>query len=140
VEIFKDYDVIIDGTTNFPTRYLVNTLPQGGRARRARPIFRFEAMVSGLQAARGPLLRCQVPEPPPADLPRPAPKPACWAVLPASSQHPGHGPSAHHWGLGDPLVGRLLAYDAPRIVPPFKVPRDPSAQLLHRPAQLAIAE
>src|SRR5437763_8331056 len=114
LQIFEGYDVIVDGTDNFPTRYLVNDaslkldIPVVHGS-----IFRFEGMASVYLPHQGPCYRCQVPEPPPAEL---APSCAEAGVL---GVLPGIVGSIQAMetikillGLGDPLVGRLLAYDA----------------------------
>jgi molybdopterin/thiamine biosynthesis adenylyltransferase len=67
--IAADYDVIIDGTDNFPTRYLVNDVcVMTGKPNIYGSIFRFEGQVSVFWAERGPCYRCLFPEPPPPGL------------------------------------------------------------------------
>jgi molybdopterin/thiamine biosynthesis adenylyltransferase len=122
------WDVIIDGTDNFPTRYLVNDASLLKRIPVVHgSIFRFEGQVTVFDPYRGPCYRCLVPEPPPAEL-----APSC-AEAGALGVLPGIVGSIQAveaikllLGIGDPLLGRLLAYDALeesfRI---FKVRRDP---------------
>ena len=69
LEIFKDYDIVIDGTDNFPTRYLVNdACVLLGKPNVYGSIFRFEGQASVFDAAQGPCYRCLYPEPPPPGL------------------------------------------------------------------------
>jgi len=144
LDIFAGYDVIVDGTDNFPTRYLVNDaslkldIPVVHGS-----IFRFEGQVSVYLPHDGPCYRCQVPEPPPAEL---APSCAEAGVL---GVLPGIVGSIQAMeaiklllGLGEPLAGRLLAYDAlEESFRTFKVNRDPECAACSIPAdQLVIAE
>jgi molybdopterin/thiamine biosynthesis adenylyltransferase len=86
LEIFKDYDVIADGTDNFQTRYLVNdACVLLGKPNAYGSIFRFEGQASVFATEEGPCYRCLYPEPPPPGLVPPAPKAACSAFCPASS-------------------------------------------------------
>ena len=69
LDIFKDYDIIVDGTDNFPTRYLVNdACVLLGKPNVYGSIFRFEGQVSIFYAKEGPCYRCLYPEPPPPGL------------------------------------------------------------------------
>src|SRR2546426_56524 len=69
LDIFKDYDVIADGTDNFPTRYLVNdACVLLGKPNAYGSIFRFEGQASVFYAKEGPCYRCLYPEPPPPGL------------------------------------------------------------------------
>jgi sulfur-carrier protein adenylyltransferase/sulfurtransferase len=69
LNLFKDYDIIVDGTDNFPTRYLVNdACVLSGKPNVYGSIFRFEGQASVFWAARGACYRCLYPEPPPAGL------------------------------------------------------------------------
>ena len=86
LDIFAGYDVIVDGTDNFPTRYLVNDaslkldIPVVHGS-----IFRFEGQASVYLPHQGPCYRCQVPEPPPAELAPSCAEAACSACCPGSS-------------------------------------------------------
>jgi molybdopterin/thiamine biosynthesis adenylyltransferase/rhodanese-related sulfurtransferase len=144
LEIFKDYDVIIDGTDNFPTRYLVNDASLKVDVPVVHgSIFRFEGMVSVYKPHAGPCYRCQVPEPPPADLAPSCAEAGVLGVLPGIiGSIQAMEAIKLILGLGDPLVGRLLAYDAlEESFRTFKVPRDPEcAACSIDPAQLVIAE
>ncbi|HEX2273779.1 MAG TPA: molybdopterin-synthase adenylyltransferase MoeB, partial [Acidimicrobiales bacterium] len=128
LDVIDGYDVIVDGTDNFPTRYLVNDASLVKRIPVVHgSIFRFEGQVTVFNPYVGPCYRCLVPEPPPAEL---APSCAEAGVL---GVLPGIVGSIQAMeaikvvlGLGDPLVGRLLAYDAlEESFRTFKVSRDP---------------
>jgi molybdopterin/thiamine biosynthesis adenylyltransferase/rhodanese-related sulfurtransferase len=114
LSIIEGYDVIVDGTDNFPTRYLVNDASVlTGIPVVHGSIFRFEGQVTVFDPTRGPCYRCLLPEPPPAEL---APSCAEAGVL---GVLPGIVGSIQALeaikvllDLGDPLIGRLLTYDA----------------------------
>src|SRR3954453_23182557 len=144
IDIFRDYDVVLDGTDNFPTRYLVND----ASLKTETPvihgsIFRFEGQASVYLPHQGPCYRCQVPEPPPAELAPSCAEAGVLGVLPGIiGSIQAMEAIKLILGLGDPLVGRLLAYDAlEESFRTFKVPRDPEcAACSIDPAQLVIAE
>src|SRR5436190_31198 len=144
IGIFSDYDVVVDGTDNFPTRYLVNDASLKTRTPVVHgSIFRFEGQASVYLPYEGPCYRCQVPEPPPADLAPSCAEAGVLGVLPGIiGSIQAMEAIKLVLGLGDPLVGRLLAYDAlEESFRTFKVPRDPEcAACSIDPAQLAIAE
>jgi molybdopterin/thiamine biosynthesis adenylyltransferase/rhodanese-related sulfurtransferase len=128
LDVIDGYDVIVDGTDNFPTRYLVNDASLLKRIPVVHgSIFRFEGQATVFAPYEGPCYRCMIPEPPPAEL---APSCAEAGVL---GVLPGIVGSIQAMeaiklllGLGDPLVGRLLAYDAmEESFRTFKVHRDP---------------
>ena len=128
LDIIDGYDVIVDGTDNFPTRYLVNDASLLKRIPVVHgSIFRFEGQVTVFAPYEGPCYRCMIPEPPPAEL---APSCAEAGVL---GVLPGIVGSIQALeaikvllDLGDPLIGRLLAYDAlEESFRTFKVRRDP---------------
>jgi molybdopterin/thiamine biosynthesis adenylyltransferase/rhodanese-related sulfurtransferase len=144
VDIFKEYDVIVDGTDNFPTRYLVNdaSLKTGVPVVHGS-IFRFEGQVSVYKPHEGPCYRCQEPEPPPAELAPSCAEAGVLGVLPGIiGSIQAMEAIKIILGIGEPLVGRLLAYDAyDESFRTFKVPRDPEcAACSIDPAQLVIAE
>ncbi|NNN21064.1 MAG: molybdopterin biosynthesis protein MoeB, partial [Acidimicrobiales bacterium] len=129
LEIFDGYDVIVDGTDNFPTRYLVNDaslikdIPVVHGS-----IFRFEGQITVFQPWIGPCYRCLVPEPPPAEL---APSCAEAGVLGVLCGIVGSLEAVEAikllLGIGDSLSGRLLSYDAlGQEFRTFKVRRDPN--------------
>lgn len=112
--IIADYDVIIDGTDNFPTRYLLND----AAILLNKPVihgsvFRFEGQLTVLKPHDGPCYRCLYPEPPPAAL---APSCAEAGVLGVLPGIVGLLQATEAikliLGIGEPLVGRLLTYDA----------------------------
>jgi molybdopterin/thiamine biosynthesis adenylyltransferase/rhodanese-related sulfurtransferase len=128
LDIIDGYDVIVDGTDNFPTRYLVNDASLIKRIPVVHgSIFRFEGQATVFAPYVGPCYRCMIPEPPPAEL---APSCAEAGVL---GVLPGIVGSIQAMeaiklllDLGDPLIGRLLAYDAlEESFRTFKVHRDP---------------
>ncbi len=129
LEIFADYDVVIDGTDNFPTRYLSNdACVLLGKPNVYGSIFRFEGQASVFDATRGPCYRCLFPEPPP-----PGAVPSCaeggvLGVLPgiiATIQ--ATEAIKLITGAGSPLAGRLLLYDALRMeFNEFQLKKDPA--------------
>ncbi|MDQ4130346.1 MAG: molybdopterin-synthase adenylyltransferase MoeB [Actinomycetota bacterium] len=129
LDVIDGYDVIIDGADNFPTRYLLNDASLLKRIPVVHgSIFRFEGQITVFTPYEGPCYRCLFPEPPPTEL---APSCAEAGVL---GVLPGIVGSIQAMeaiklvlGLGDALVGRLLAYDAvEESFRTFRVPRDPS--------------
>jgi adenylyltransferase/sulfurtransferase len=114
MELFADYDIVADGTDNFPTRYLVNdACVLSGKPNVYGSIFRFEGQVSVFDAKHGPCYRCLFPEPPPPGLVPSCAEGGVLGVL------PGIVGSLQALevlkiiiGAGDPLYGRLLIFDA----------------------------
>jgi molybdopterin/thiamine biosynthesis adenylyltransferase/rhodanese-related sulfurtransferase len=129
LDIIDGYDLIVDGTDNFPTRYLVNDASLLKRIPVVHgSIFRFEGQVTVFDPYNGPCYRCMIPEPPPAEL---APSCAEAGVLGVLPGIVGSIQAIEAikvlLGLGDPLIGRLLAYDAlEQSFRTFKVRRDPA--------------
>src|SRR3954447_2734683 len=143
LEIIDGYDVIVDGTDNFPTRYLLNDASLLKRIPVVHgSIFRFEGQVTVFDPYNGPCYRCLLPEPPPPEL---APSCAEAGVL---GVLPGIVGSIQALeaiklilDLGEPLRGRLLAYDAlEQSFRSFKVRRDPSCPACGENANIVIAE
>ncbi|MCO5177258.1 MAG: molybdopterin-synthase adenylyltransferase MoeB [Thermomicrobiales bacterium] len=114
LEIFKDYDIIIDGTDNFPTRYLVNdACVMLGKPNVYGSIFRFEGQISVFDATQGPCYRCLYPEPPPPGLVPSCAEGGVLGVLPGTVGVMQATEAVKLiLGIGEPLVGRLLRYDA----------------------------
>jgi sulfur-carrier protein adenylyltransferase/sulfurtransferase len=144
MDIFAGYDLIVDGTDNFPTRYLVNDaslkldIPVVHGS-----IFRFEGQASVYLPHQGPCYRCQVPEPPPPDLAPSCAEAGVLGVLPGIiGSLQAMEAIKVLLGLGDPLVGRLLAYDALEgSFRTFKLNRDPGCPACSIPKdQVVIAE
>ncbi len=114
LDIFKDYDVIVDGTDNFPTRYLVNdACVLLGKPNVYGSIFRFEGQASVFYAKEGPCYRCLYPEPPPPGLVPSCAEGGVLGILPgAIGTIQATETVKLILGIGDPLIGRLLLYDA----------------------------
>jgi adenylyltransferase/sulfurtransferase len=114
LERFRDFDLVIDGTDNFPTRYLSNdACVLLGKPTVYGAILRFEGQVSTFDARRGPCYRCLFPEPPP-----PGSVPSCaeggvLGVLPGIiALIQATEALKLLTGIGEPLIGRFLHYDA----------------------------
>ncbi len=128
LDIIDGYDVIVDGTDNFPTRYLVNDASLLKRIPVVHgSIFRFEGQITVFAPYDGPCYRCLIPEPPPAELAPSCAEAGVLGVLPGIiGSMQAMEAIKLLLGLGDPLVGRLLAYDAlEESFRSFKVRRDP---------------
>jgi sulfur-carrier protein adenylyltransferase/sulfurtransferase len=114
LELLEDYDIIVDGTDNFPTRYLVNdACVLLHKPNVYGSIFRFEGQVSIFGFPQGPCYRCLYPEPPPPGLVPSCAEGGVLGVLPGIV---GAIQAAETLkliiGKGEPLVGRLLLFDA----------------------------
>ena len=115
LEIFKDYDVIADGTDNFQTRYLVNDacVLSGNKPNVYASIYRFEGQASIFATEGGPCYRCLYPEPPPPGLVPSCAEGGVLGILPGLL---GIIQATEVikliLNLGDPLIGRLLLVDA----------------------------
>ena len=144
VEIFEQFDVVVDGTDNFPTRYLVNDASLTTRTPVVHgSIFRFEGQVSAYLPYDGPCYRCQVPEPPPADLAPAFAEAGVLGVLPGIiGSLQAMEAIKLLLDIGEALKGRLLAYDAlEESFRTFRVLRDPECPACsHPPEELVIAE
>ncbi len=114
LDIFKDYDVIVDGTDNFPTRYLVNdACVLLGKPNVYGSIFRFEGQASVFWAQHGPCYRCLYPEPPPPGLVPSCAEGGVLGVLPGVIGVIQATETVKLiTGIGDSLTGRLMLYDA----------------------------
>ncbi len=129
LDIIDGYDVIVDGTDNFPTRYLVNDAALLKRIPVVHgSIFRFEGQVTIFNPYVGPCYRCMIPEPPPAELAPSCAEAGVLGVLPGIiGSIQALEALKLILELGDPLVGRLLSYDAlDQSFRTFKVRRDPA--------------
>jgi len=127
--ILADYDVVLDGTDTFPSRYLTNDLCVWlGKPLVYGSVMRFEGQVSVFDARTGPCYRCLFAEPPPPDL---APNCAEAGVLGVLPGVIGLLQATEVLklliGVGEPLIGRLLVYDALAMeFRRFKIPKDPA--------------
>ena len=129
LDIIDGYDVIVDGTDNFPTRYLVNDAALLKKIPVVHgSIFRFEGQVTIFKPYDGPCYRCMIPEPPPAELAPSCAEAGVLGVLPGIiGSIQALEALKLILDLGDPLVGRLLSYDAmDQSFRTFKVRRDPA--------------
>ena len=114
LQIFHDYDIVADGTDNFPTRYLVNdACVLSGKPNVYGSIFRFEGQASVFGAKDGPCYRCLYPEPPPPGLVPSCAEGGVLGILPGIvGLIQANEVVKLVLGIGEPLVGRLLLFDA----------------------------
>jgi adenylyltransferase/sulfurtransferase len=114
LDILKDYDIVIDGTDNFPTRYLVNdACVLLGKPNVYGSIFRFEGQSTVFAYEGGPCYRCLYPEPPPPGLVPSCAEGGVLGILPGTIGLIQATEAVKLiLGIGEPLVGRLLLYDA----------------------------
>jgi sulfur-carrier protein adenylyltransferase/sulfurtransferase len=132
MEIARDYDIIIDGTDNFPTRYLVNDVSVLlKKANVYGSIFRFEGRVSVFDAQKGPCYRCHFPEPPPPGMVPSCAEGGVLGVLPGViGLLQAMECLKLILGKGKVLIGKMLLYDA--LESKFrevKVPKDPNCPI-----------
>lgn len=114
MEIIKDYDIVVDGTDNFPTRYLINdACVFGGKTLVFGAFFRYEGQAMVIKPGEGPCLRCIFPSPPPPGL-----VPSCQeaGVLGALAGVIGLIQATETLklilGIGEPLIGKLAIFEA----------------------------
>jgi len=114
LQILKDYDIVVDGTDNFPTRYLVNdACVLLGKPNVYGSIFRFEGQATVFAYEGGPCYRCLYPEPPPPGLVPSCAEGGVLGILPGTVGLIQATETVKLiLGIGEPLVGRLLLYDA----------------------------
>ncbi|MGA8542096.1 MAG: molybdopterin-synthase adenylyltransferase MoeB [Thermoplasmata archaeon] len=114
LDVLRPYDVVVDGTDNFPTRYLVNdACVLLGKPLVYGSIYRFEGQASVFDAKRGPCYRCLYSEPPPPELVPSCAEAGVLGVLPGLiGMIQATETVKLLLGVGEPLVGRLLLYDA----------------------------
>jgi molybdopterin/thiamine biosynthesis adenylyltransferase/rhodanese-related sulfurtransferase/molybdopterin converting factor small subunit len=114
LDLFGPYDVILDGTDNFPTRYLVNdACVLAGKPNAYGSIFRFEGQASVFATKEGPCYRCLYPEPPPPGLVPSCAEGGVLGVLPGIiGVIQATEAIKLILGIGEPLIGRFLIYDA----------------------------
>ena len=113
-EIFEEYNLVVDGTDNFPTRYLINDLCVFTQKRFVfGGIFRFYGQVSVFCAGEGPCYRCLFPTPPPAGTVPSCAEGGVLGILPGTiGTIQATEAIKLILGIGDPLIGRLLTYNA----------------------------
>ena len=113
-DIASEYDILVDGTDNFPTRYLLNDLGVlSGKPFVYGSIFRFEGQVSVFNARKGPCYRCLFPEPPPAGMIPSCADAGVFGVLPGIiGSMQASEVIKLILGIGEPLIGKLLLFDA----------------------------
>src|SRR5213078_1374623 len=132
LEIFEPYDLILDGTDNFATRYLVNdACVLLGKPYVWGSIYRFEGQASVFWAEHGPCYRCLYPEPPPPGMVPSCAEGGVLGVLCASIGSIQVTEAIKLLtGIGEPLVGRLMVYDALEMTyRTIKVRKDPNCAL-----------
>jgi adenylyltransferase/sulfurtransferase len=114
LDIIKDYDLVVDGTDNFPTRYLVNdACVLLHKPNVYGSIFRFEGQATVFAYEGGPCYRCLYPEPPPPGLVPSCAEGGVLGILPGTIGLIQATETVKLiLGIGEPLVGRLLLYDA----------------------------
>ncbi|MGH9081379.1 MAG: molybdopterin-synthase adenylyltransferase MoeB [Acidimicrobiales bacterium] len=144
LDIIDGYDVIVDGTDNFPTRYLVNDASLLKRIPVVHgSIFRFEGQATVFNPYEGPCYRCMIPEPPPAELAPSCAEAGVLGVLPGIiGSIQAIEAIKIILGIGETLQGRLLFYDAlEQTFRTFKVHRDPQCPVCGPDAgEIVIAE
>jgi sulfur-carrier protein adenylyltransferase/sulfurtransferase len=132
MDIFRDYDLIVDGTDNFATRYLVNDAAVLlGKPYVWGSIYRFDGQASVFWAEHGPCYRCLYPEPPPPGMVPSCAEGGVLGVLCASIGSIQVNEAIKLLaGIGEPLVGRLMIYDALEMTyRSVKVRKDPECAI-----------
>jgi len=114
LRIARDYDIILDGTDNFPTRYLTNDVAVFlGKPNVYASIYRFDGQASVFYAKEGPCYRCLFPEPPPPGLVPSCAEGGVLGVLPGTiGTIQATEALKLLLGIGEPLIGKLLLYNA----------------------------
>lgn len=129
LEILRDYDVVVDGTDNFPTRYLTNdACVILGKPNVYGSIFRFEGQASVFATENGPCYRCLFREPPPPGLVPSCAEGGVLGILPGIiGTIQATETIKLLLGIGEPLIGRLLLFDALRMrARTMQLRRDPT--------------
>lgn len=128
MNIIKDYNLIIDGTDSFPSKYLINdACVLSGKINVYGSIFKFEGQATIFAASEGPCLRCLYPEPPPPGMVPSCQEAGVFGVLPGFiGVIQATEAIKLILGIGKPLIGRMLLYDALRMeAREVKVKKDP---------------
>src|SRR5918993_1227244 len=131
-ELIRGYDLVIDGSDNFPTRYLVNdACVLEGKPYVWGSIYRFDGQASVFWAEHGPCYRCLYPEPPPPGMVPSCAEGGVLGVLCASIGSIQVNEAIKLLtGIGDPLIGKLMIYDALEMeYRKLKVRKDPNCAL-----------
>lgn len=132
LDIVREYDMVIDGTDNFPTRYLVNdACVLLGKPNVYGSIFRFEGQASLFWAEKGPCYRCLYPEPPPPGMVPSCAEGGVLGVLPGIvGCIQANEAMKLILGIGEPLIGRLVLFDALRMkFRELKLRKDPECPI-----------
>lgn len=132
MEILKDYDLVVDGCDNFPTRYLVNdACVLSGKPNVHGSIFQFEGQATVFYPGEGPCYRCLYPEPPPAEMAPSCAEAGVLGVLPGLiGVIEALEAIKLILGKGDTLVGRLLCFNTLTMeINTLKLRRDPNCPL-----------
>ena len=132
MEILKDYDFVIDGCDNFPTRYLVNdACVLTGKPNVHGSIFQFEGQATVFYPGKGPCYRCLYPEPPPADMAPSCAEAGVLGVLPGLiGVIEALEAVKLILGKGDTLIGRLLHFNTLTMeINTLKLRRDPNCPM-----------
>jgi adenylyltransferase/sulfurtransferase len=138
LELFAPYDVIIDGTDNFPTRYLVNdACVKLGKPNVYGSIFRFEGQLSVFYAKEGPCYRCMFPSPPPPGLVPSCAEGGVLGILPGTiGTMQATEAIKLILGIGQPMIGKMLLYDALEMsFSTIRVRKDPKCPVCGVPAE-----
>jgi len=132
MEILKDYDLVVDGCDNFPTRYLVNdACVLTGKPNVHGSIFQFEGQASVFYPGKGPCYRCLYPEPPPAEMAPSCAEAGVLGVLPGLiGVIEALEAIKLILGKGDSLIGRLLCFNTLTMeINTLKLRRDPNCPM-----------
>lgn len=132
MRIVKDFDIVIDGTDNFPTRYLTNDVcVLLGKPNVYGSIFRFEGQASVFWAEKGPCYRCLYPEPPPPGLVPSCAEGGVLGVLPGIvGCLQANEAIKLILGIGNPLIGRLVLFNALKMqFRELKLQKDPNCPI-----------
>jgi adenylyltransferase/sulfurtransferase len=132
IDIVGQYDLVVDATDNFPTRYLINdTCVLLGKPNVSASIYRFEGQLSVFWSGRGPCYRCMYPEPPPPELVPSCAEGGVLGVLPGIvGALQANEAIKLILGLGESLLGRMLTFDATTMrFAAFEVVRDPKCPI-----------
>ncbi len=132
MRIIEPYDIVIDGTDNFPTRYLVNdACVLLGKPNVYGSIFRFEGQASVFWAEKGPCYRCLYPEPPPPGMVPSCAEGGVLGILPGTIGLIQATEAVKLiLGIGEPLIGRLVLYNALKMqFRELKLRKDPDCPI-----------